>query len=88
MSKNRITAIAERINLFRNPNIEIGKNEQIKETGELIGYFERYDGNMESVYSNIEEDTKKVKKERREQADRLKRDARNDFEDLGIGEIY
>ena len=83
MKKGRISAIAEKINMERDPNIEIGKSEQIRETGKLIAYFENYEGNMDKVYENIEKDTKKIQKEKMEIVD-----ARNDIEDFGIGEIY
>ncbi len=88
MENGRITAITNYINATRNPENIVGKAEQIKETGEMVAYFEKYNGSMQDVYENICQDTKKIKLEKRELADRQTRDARSDSEDLGIGIEY
>ena len=45
--------------------------------------------NLDKMYVEIEEHTKRIRKQQRENTERRQRNARNDFEDLGIGqELY
>ncbi len=85
MSKKRISNFSNFINTIRNAS-EKGTVVQTK-TEKVIAYMQRSE-TIDEMYSKIHEDTKSMQKEQREQVDRQTRDARNDFADLGIGEVY
>ena len=83
--KGRVSKITNYINTIRNAS-EIGEGVTVK-TEQVIAYMQKQE-NLDRMYDVIATDTKEMKKIQREKADRQIRDARNDFADLGIGEIY
>ena len=82
----RISKFVNYINTVRSES-EIGKKVS-EETEKVIAYMQKQE-NLDKMYVEIEEHTKRIRKQQRENTERRQRNARNDFEDLGIGqELY
>lgn len=85
MEERRISKFTNLINTIRNAS-EKGNSVRVK-TENIIAYMQK-SNSIDEMYNNIESDTNQMRREQRERADRQVRDARNDFADLGIGEMY
>ena len=82
----RISKFVNYINTVRSESV-IGKKVS-EETEKVIAYMQKQE-NLDKMYVEIEEHTKRIRKQQRENTERRQRNARNDFEDLGIGqELY